>query len=674
MSEPLVPVVTTTADDEDSPIELAMMMSRKKIPDDNFADDDDVRRFVEQHISPLLDRVRQDRSPMEETWRAYDKMEMLQHDDGRKYMGRSDTYVPVFNRALTTLTSQLIQGLFPSDEYMDVAARMPEESLQAKDIKNYLQWEFDSVANVRQRMKPGVRQQLKYGTTAYKFWYEKTRRKEGKLKLEQLISGQMQPGGIDYADIICEGLRVSARNMYHVYVYPATASNMDEALAVFEDIEVSRAFLESMDGKWKNVDHALANGSRGDGSFDLNQLTHLETAGEGHPQPKDETSDDSPHSLRVITEVWVRLPVPSRFRMNGEMKGCLVPCRLILCDGVILEARRNTDWHQQPPFLFGRMNVRPGFFYGDGIGRLNRGFQYLTNDLFNQVNDCGIYSLNPLLKVNPAAIVGPIPKIRPGAVWKMTDMNAVAFERPPVELIQYGLQMVNAVSAMQQDFGGAPPVLQGSKGARTATATSVLNKNAQGPLQDIIEDLELDVMVPLMKGAWRLGQQFRPSEIFMRVSGRDLKVDKSSLAIDANCLWLASSQAANQAMRSQQIMQLLQVVMAPGMLQLLQMQGKSVNPVPLIQRLFSDGFGLRGFDQFIVDAQPMGPPGMAPGQPSPEMMGEDGGRVRAPVEQADGMMGEMEPGPGETEDFMDTRMMADMMAGAQGGYGSGGNE
>src|SRR6202012_4223415 len=95
---------------------------------------------------------------------------------------------------------------------------------------------------------------------------------------------------------------------------------------------------------------------------------------------------------------------------------------------------RNPFWHQRPPYLYARMNVEPGFFYGYGFGRVVRGLQYLTNDFANQTNDVGIIGLNPYTLVNTSMLAGPLRPLKPGAAIETTNVNeAVKWDRPPVE-------------------------------------------------------------------------------------------------------------------------------------------------------------------------------------------------------------------------------------------------
>lgn len=667
-----IPVVTAGPKEETG--ETQQLMAELGIPRGNFANDEDVKQFFQAHIQPIITNNKQNRLALEEEWRAIENMEMMKHDDGQRYIGRSNVYLPMFNRSLNSLTSNLVQGLFPSDEYLDVSARNPAHDAAAKATKDYLQWEFDHVAMVRQRLKPALRQLLKFGTSPIKFWYQKDVALEGRAAMKQALDGAMHStGGMDYAKIIHEGFRVSPRNLFHTYVFPASAADADEASMVYETIELPKSYIEEMErkGKWVNVRRGMHVAR--DTQFDFTQGAELQILGE-HTTPANVSESDHPYYPMTVTEIWTRMPVPKKYLLPGESREDFVPVKLVVMGDVILNAERNPFWHQKPPYRFARMNVKPGWFYGDAYGRTNRAMQYLANDFMNQTNDCGIYSLNPILKLNPSTVVGPLPKIRPGAVWKLTDINGAAFDRPPVEMLQYGIQMVQSIIGMGQDFGGAPPVLQGSKGARTATASQLLQRNAMAPLQDIIEDIELDVMIPLVKGCWSLAQQYRDDEIFLRIAGANIRMRKEQLAIDAEFMWLASGQAANQAMRNQQLMQFMQAVMP--VIPLLQAQGKMFDPTPLLQRIYSEGFGMRGFDQVVkpIPMPPMPPPGMGPssgmGPPPGTDVNAPGNRVRSPSEQAEGAP----PSEEGAEDFMETRMEADPLAAMLGMTGGAGGE
>lgn len=637
----------------------------------NVANDENVVMQIQSGLLPIIDWTRKDRIPLEEEWKAVRRMEMLEHDDGRRYIGRSNSYLPVYNRILTTLVSSLSRGLFPSDDYMDVADRQNSGAERAKATKTYLQWEFDANAKLRTNIKPWLRQFENFGISVLKHRYKKEIRSQGKTRFDRESDSRKLLAAAAFSPTnVYEGLSTQTRNVFNWYIYPNTVDCIEEAQVIFEDIRVPRSFIMEMKLKerWENVEDALNQGNPPE--HDSKEQELAATMGGSSSAPGGLAGNQYAES-KVITEVWCFLVLPRDQYVGDENPELPLPCRVVLAGNVVLLVTRNPMFEQRPPYEVSVQNRSPGFFYGYGHGRVVRSLQYLANDFANQVNDNGSYCLNPIAKVNPGHLAGPLKPLKPGVTWYLTDVhNGAIFDRPPVEQIQYGLQLLNTVIGMAQDFGGAPPVLQGSsagRGAKTATGAQILQRNAMQPLQDVVEDIELEALIPLMKSTWFLAHQYRSDDVMAMVGGQLTKVPLEMLMGDFDFRWLASSQAANQQMRAQQLMQFMQI-MAP-ILPVLMQQGYIVDFEPIARRIWSDGFGMRGFDQIIRKAQAA--PGAQPGQVLPQgqqggVAAEQGDRVRSALEQvAGGGGGEMVPGEGE--DFMSVRGQADELAGMMGG-------
>jgi hypothetical protein len=660
----------------------ALRGAQKFFPEDkNWAEDEATERFVMQEVIPLLQEARDERGNLGEEWNAVRNMEMLVHDSGRRYLGRSTAYLPVYLQNLNTITSNLMRGLFPSDDYLDVFDRRDGSSKKAKATKTYLQYEFDHIANLRVKMRPFIRQFAGYGTSILKRWYKKDLRYQGKVK--KGAGGPSTPLLYNFEEQpYYEGLYVTVRSIFDWYIYPITSNTLDEALMVFEDMDVHRDTVLKMrdSGRWlKDVCEYLLAGGGTQENFASNQAQHRAVANASGELPGRRSANYG--SLHTLTEIWTYLQLPNGAYLPGE-KIRPVPVKVVVADGRVLEVRRNPNFDQKAPYEEARLNTRPGFFYGRGFGSTVQAMQYLANDFANQTNDCGSYTLNPILKVNPVELVGPLTPMRPGAPFYTTNPDkGIVFDRPPGDIIQYGIQLINTYVGMSKDFGGAPPILQGASGGqagRTATQAQLQQRNASLPLQDIVGDVELNTMVSLMRATWMLGLQYRDQKILALAAGQPIEIDKEMLLLDADFRWCASSQAVNQWQRAQQSMQMLQLAISPPMLQQLMQNGLTVNPAPLMEKLYTDGFGFRGFEQFVVPIpQAPGVPGMPPGPSGPPGSGAPppgasppgaplpGDRVRSAVEQVGG-----EPGfaaPGEGEDFMQVRDEADAMAAMMGG-------
>lgn len=656
----------------------------------NWATDPEVVQRIREEIYEILPQTRSLMIPLHESWRATRRMSTLEHDSGQSYIGRSNAYVPVWARAKKTLVSALSQGVFPSEDYCDVTSRdvkaavapvipdmaqqgmfpgmmgappPPPPDLQAiaKAVKTYIQWDLEKNARVRSQFKRFLGELVDHGISVGKVWYEKesARSKPAKKSGAQGAFAMGDPVSPTYR----EGLRFSTRSIFDWYMYPVTADNLDEATVIFEDLNVPRSYVieRGRKGNWANVDDALnapiiAEKQTNDSELAESKIFNGTTTNEfTSPQGQ----------VLMVTEVWTSLVMPKAAYLENEDHEAPIPVKLVMAGDVVLQCIRNPFWFQKHPYLVSRDDPTPGNFFPTGTGRLVRSLQQLVNDFTNQMNDNGTYALNPIIKYNPGLLAGPLAPLRPGVSWAMTSMDAVEFERPPIEQTQYGMNYVNMYSGMVADFSGATPALQGSsagKNAKTATGMQILQRNAMTPLKDQIEDIEGDVMQPLMFMSWVMAQQFRDSQFLVDLTGEPaIMMTKEQLVGDFNFRWLASSQAANQQMRAQQSMSLLQIV--PGVMPLLQANGMIADPTPLLRKIYVDGFGFRDFDSFIKPApqMQMPPPGM-PGAGGPPPQGEppDGG-IRSAVEQSpvdDGTGAEMVEGEGD-----DMAMIRNMMGG-----------
>lgn len=635
--------------------------------DKNWFKNAEVVAFIQNSVIPVVDWTRNQRSELEAEWDATRNMVLQKHDGHRRYNGRSNVYLPAYARARTTLVSQLSRGVFPSDEYLDVTAANEETTdEEASGVKALVQCEFEKNADLRSNFKPFLRQYIDHGVTVGKFWYVKEETKKGRYSLSRKALGAPQYE----VGMTKEGCRFKTNSMYGWHIFPVTANSLAEAQLCFEDIIVPKSIFEAKRnaGIWPEADEAFGLPPP---EMTANQQTLLTAqAAISHPLT-DSAADVKALGVRVVSEVWGSMVLPKDAYAQGEDSDMPVPVKISLAGHHILEVRRNPFWHQRPPYVVARDEWEVGSFYPRGQGHRVKGLQHILNDFANQTNDNGIYSLNPMWLMNPSLLTGPATAIKPGGIWQGTDINAMAKPiLPPIEQLQYGFQFLNLYQGMLMDHIGAPPIIQGvgaGKAGKTATQASILQKNAMNPLQDQVEDIENDALIPLMEMCYSLNQQYRDEESMLAIAGVDIKVPKEALAGRYAFRWLASSQAVNQSQRAAQVMQLMQVVMP--ILPLLAQSGKTADFVPLLRKLYSDGFGFRNFEEFIHDVQaPQGGPvpGMPmPGQPGAPPNGAPVPMPRSPLESAN------EAGPGETDDFMEVRDGADQQASLFGNEGGG---
>lgn len=638
-----------------------------ELPEDrNFAEDEEVMAYIVNHVLPIIDYTVQNRGSLSEKWAANRRMDLQIFDDNRKYVGRSNTYMPAWSRANKTLIANMSAGLFPSDEYLDVIARTPgvmdEES---KLMKSYLLHQFGTVAKVPNKIKPFLREFGNTGNAVLKFSWNQERKN---MRKRSLLNPNMMMSDGRQSPAYHEGLSVSVRSIHNVFFFPMTAESLQDIQLITEVVQVSNGYVREMTRKkaWANGEQAIGNRT------EMNKLLQSARLIEEKDNASDEPANvastgDLGQTYLLETYTYMKLP-KSAYNADEDTEAP-VPVQIISCGGTLLNVRRNPFFHQAPPYLVARDNVHAGSFYGRGLAEMVAGLQHLANDFANQGNDAAIYALNPIVKVNTSYLKGLPPKMRPGAVWRMTDIDkGMAFDRPPMELIQGGQSMLQFYLGAVSDYGGAPPVLQGQSGgrsAKTATGAQILQRNALQPLQDVIEDIETDVLTPLMYHTQCLARQFQDRMEGLMVMGKPQELDPAIFEKEFEFRVLASSQMVNQQMRAQSVQQYLMAVtpLIPYLMQI----GYKFDPAPLLRNMYYDGFGFRGFEDILQRVAPpniMGPPPEgeeergAPGQQTPplppnvsgfpggEQManpvpgeGDELGSVQAPAQQLAALFG-----------------------------------
>lgn len=642
--------------------------------DINFAEDEDALDWLNSNVTHLLDYVRGEYFAQHEQWAQIRRMASMERDENAAYDGRSTAYLPLYHRALETRVSHTSRGLFPSDTYIDTSSVIPNVlPIQTQTVKAWMMHQLERSMKLRSEIKPFLRNLYNYGISVAKVYWEKPPVAERKTRLTKLPGLDSVLFDFNKAQPwTYEGARFKARNVYAWYCWPASINSIDEASLIFEDIQVSKQYVEEMKrkGLWKNVEQALAGGQIPNTNVQA-QAQLVET--HRSPTTAVDYKGGDLADWRYLTEAWFRMPVPKELYRPGEEEGQSVPVRAIFVGTTCVEIRRNPFWHQKPPYLMKRLHENPDSLFTVGMGKAASSLQFLANDFINQTNDNGIYGLNPIVKINPNLIVGPIEPLEPGRMWHLTDPNGAVFDRPPIEQMQYGLMITNQLATYLNDLSGAPSSLQGTGskgGAKTATGAQILQNNVKGDLQDIIEDIELQVLMPLMEMVHSLGQQYESAERYLIASGGEkMQFTREMLQGEYMWKWVASSQAVNQQMRAQSAMQFAQLL--AGMAPLLAQQGQMPNLAPVLRKIYEDGLGLRNFDEVLQPAPPPmpgmggpqgGPPGGPQGGPPP---GQKPQQPRSAVEQAPG--GSQSMAPGEGEAFGEVRGNADQLAAMMGG-------
>lgn len=661
---PETPLVTTTVADEAETLFIPNA-------DVNFADDEDAKAWVQENLVRIVLLAESTGVQQREEWQRIRDMVYMKHGADQAYLGESNAYLPTYAKASDVRTSHINRALFPTDSVVDVVAE-DDKAGDPEALKCWMQYQLEVEAKFRVNMKKHVRTLNDFGFAVSKVYWHKPPAPDKQVKLRKMALGSYGTLGAEN----CEGARFMPRDIFAFYIWPTSIDSLDQASLVYEVMQVSKqdADLRFKSGLWKNQTECGFPERTGYVVTPIQQLAEGVT---GSPDTAvTSTSGGELGTWGLVKECWLRMPIPKALYGPAELPGTPVPVKVVLINGMPVEITRNPFWHQKPPYVAGGLGVRPNQIYGTGLGKMGLQIQSLINDTMNQTQDNVTYGLNPMAVLNPTQLVGTSNvTIKPGGVINTLDPNAVKFDRPPIEQVQYGMSQATTLVGWMNDLLGTPPIIQGSgsKGsAKTATGSQILQNNVKTDMQDVVEDLELTILVPTMEMVYSLGEQYEKAERWLALTGQQpVKFTREAFLGKYKFRWLASSQTENRQVRAQQGLQFLAQIVNPGILQLLMQQGKMINPEPLLKLIYSTAVGGRDFDKIIMQApmMPGMPPGM-PGQPPQLPPGAEPDRARSAVEQAEGGSGEV--APGEAEDFMNVRSEADDMAamlGGAGGYG-----
>lgn len=675
-------VTVNESNENETPEESILTPITEQAERKNFIDDETVKSWVQENVANILSHIRSDWNTIHAEWQDINQMIAMEMSEKAKYKGETEVYLPTFINALETRTAHVKKASFPTDSYMDVLALKEEtpEDIQQRDAnKAWMKRQIETNAKLRSNFGSFARNVLAYGFGVLKGYWEDClkQQKKGKYKNDK-IAAVLNAKPKKYSG----KCKVKIVNNFTFYAYPLSVDSLDQCTIVFEDIQISKQFVLNMvaKGYWKEDGinyHSTSNESEVERQKNLQDNTKTsQTALSG-------SVGGDLGSYAEVSEVWFSMVLPKEYHDAETIAAGdhvdPVPMKAIICGTNIIDIQENPFNHGKHPYLSKSLTATPDVLVTPGYGKWVMSSQFLVNDVVNQVNDNGIYGLNPIIRRDPTKMAGHSlsQTISPGAIFD-GEKDCIEFIRPDVNGIQWGVQLLDrAISTVNDTI--APPILQGTSqsggAAKTATGAQLLQSNTKTDIQDFNEDLEQQILIPLMEMFHSLGQQFETEEMFLAITGKDkIKFSPEMLAMDLSWQWVASSQNINQQVRGQQMGLFLQAILNPTVVASLQQQGKMLNLEPILRKMWEDGLGQRSFESlFIKPIAPQMPgaapmPGINPMQPNAPLSPE---QISATSQNPNnGGMMQMPPQAGEGEMFRNVRNEAEGVSGAMGILGN----
>jgi hypothetical protein len=524
------------------PVELKNYASSEKVVED-------IKKLL-----PIVNKARDNRfTKVERDWERYRDVYAMRRSISF-YDGRSKLFMGILKDAVDTLT-RIAKDSILSDPYIGVDT--PLEG-KFKDVAvDFYKSLLEDQAKIRSKASMLLRQLYIIGTTCMKFgWKEVTR----KVKYREL----QEDGSLSIKtkkQYECYGPSLDVVDMSHVYVWPETSTNYDGLRMVWEDSVTTfdKLRVKAKQGWYDEASVEIAISNR---KIELEQ----------RKRDNSQSGKETGHTSTIaddeldITELWARYRLPTAEKDEDETWVWIT-----YCGEEILRIQENPWWFNTPPYLFASIFQEHDYFYGHGIVEGLEAWQYMANDLVNQTMDATTYSINGIVIFDPAVVDDPdMYQFEPMAKWLISP-EAVKFERPPSQLSVEGLNMVRFLINIMQDQSKANALVSGSpregmgRAVGTATGVSQLAASGNAAVLDQVEELETQLLTPLLKMNEIAAHQFMDSAMIIRQMGpdgallTDRIIEPQDLVLSSDIRWIASTRLREKLSKSQQMLNLLNI-------------------------------------------------------------------------------------------------------------------
>jgi len=508
--------------------------------DKNYASNDKIKSRAKKLLE-CINETRRNRIQKESEWRDDYNLYSCKLDANQMYQGRANIFIPEMRKQIDTTASKHTAVSLPdTDSWFHVLSSDPQSPIEDQNlprIRAAVKRELTITNNIYDVSTRYNLQKVLYGTSPIKIHFKSKMKdmfykdRNGKTKQDKVP--------------LVHGVKLEVKDLLKWYVYPETASTLDEVEVVFEDSLVLKREAEDLKRYYKIENVPAMN------FYSLEQgysdLYRLQTMG---ITKSDQFTDDRIY----LTEVW------ADFDIN---EGEFVPCLLTFANQQeCVEIRRNPLWFQKPPYVVGRYAKMPAKeFYGRSLSELVRSLQYQINDIGNQTMDSLTYTLNPIVVIDPG-LAGDVNsfKIEPGAKWLGSPAGIKFQTFQDVSSIGYqGMQEIRSIiGQVSENSPGIAPQLTGK--VRTATHAGAVEREVQSAMSVDAYNDEADVYNPMCKMIHILLQQYMEKDYVVRVHGPDIgqytnmMVKPSDLAGDADFIWKGLSEEQASNIKSQQLL------------------------------------------------------------------------------------------------------------------------
>lgn len=579
------------------------------IDDKNYATDEELAGRARQFLQKVSHEVRTNRGTLDQRYLQYYNIFRCV-SDVRHYEGTSQVYIPQLRKNIESYVYRLKQALFPTDDILEVQPVDPEMADQSEAISTFIKWIIDKRVKIKIKIDRFLRMYSIFGWAVSKCVWEEEKKKIYGMEKVQVPVMELVHDDITGEDFeaptgeTTEEIREVEKTIIRrsnptfipvdnlaFYIYPVTCNDLEEAEGTIELTKQALWWLKARGkaGDYANTDQIVPGMADKTDLWAWAQDARLSTDGLS-------STDKIPELPRyTLVEYWGKFNWGTDD--DPDYKDTVITS---LNNDIILQLRVNPYYDQEIPYLMGRMVELQNEAYPSGLMEPLAPLQYYLNDTYNQTFDALLYEINPIIKYDPGRIVN-INSISfaPGAMWAVSDPDAVQFDRPP-DVSQIGFFAASQATNLITAYPGMQEIPM--TGRKAATHISAIQQEYSLPIISQAQNLEEQVMSPWVKKAYNRIQQFTTQEEKFMVTGKKgIKtwgtITPEMLVADYNFFWRGSNQATNMHVKAEQMIKFAEMTIP--LIPALQMQGKNLDVGDLLQRIWHEGLGMDG--EVIID-------------------------------------------------------------------------
>lgn len=551
----------------------------------------------------------EERNSKELVWLECERAYLSKHSPNQNTARwKSKAFVPVSFNAVENIHSQIMAGLFPSQDFFDVTPVQEGFDARASAVRSLLAHQL-SESNFRDNFSAFLKQLITIGNSA------------------AMVDWVVDRSG---KSVISECSRFTPLDMKYFHVDPFCSDpqrgNKMRRYWLTEDEAESLGWFVQ-----EGIEEAAETSSAG-GTIEGNEDANRRTAA----QEADLTSGiDRDRGPLDIFELW------GTFEYNGERFENYV---VSVANGKLLRMLPSPYLDGRDPFIFCRYANVAGEAYGIGALEPALPLQYLINTFTNQKVDELSVIINGMFKYVDDGVIDVDNLIsEPSALFEVGDINNLQRISPDTsvtmaytEISDLERKFEEATGAIKLVAGGTPNM------ARTATEVMALTQSGNSRFAEQVANIESTGVTPALRKYIGNAKQFMKKAVSVRILGEAepawIEVSPQDVSHEYTIRAGGSRLVGMRELRMRNLMQYIQII---GQI------------APIAQRMDWDKLDRRiwrelGFDdsQSMLKPEQLVNAGMGAPQGAPPQGTPTNGQNPAVDQMMMGMMGGM-PGGGK---------------------------